>query len=151
MKYLRIIDGEITYPYTIKQLYKDEKNVSFKSGMTKSDFEEWGVYEVTSTSKPTDYTKIVTEGTPILVSGSYQQVWNQVDATDEEISGSIELKWQLVREHRNTLLSETDWTQFQDSPITGSKLIEYQTYRQQLRDITTNDNPFTLVWPTQPE
>ena len=151
MKYLRIIDGEITYPYTIKQLYKDEKNVSFKSGMTKSDFEEWGVYEVTSTSRPTDYTKIVTEGTPILVSGSYQQVWNQVDATDEEISGSIELKWQLVREHRNTLLSETDWTQFQDSPITGSKLTEYQTYRQELRDITNNDNPFTLVWPTQPE
>jgi hypothetical protein len=151
MKYLRIIDGEITYPYTIKQLYSDEKNVSFKSGMTKSDFEEWGVYEVSVTPKPTDYTKNVEEGTPILVSGSYQQVWNETDKTESEISSSIELKWLEIREQRNILLSETDWTQFQDSPITGSKLTEYQTYRQELRDITNNDNPFTLVWPTQPE
>lgn len=151
MKYLRIIDGEITYPYTIKDLYSDEKNTSFKSGMTTTDFEDWGVYEVTITPKPTDYTKNVSEGTPILVSGSYQQVWNETDKTESEISASIELKWQEVREQRNVLLSETDWTQFQDSPITGSKLTEYQTYRQELRDITTNDNPFTLVWPTQPE
>jgi hypothetical protein len=151
MKYLRIIDGNITYPYTIKQLYLDESSTSFRSGMTKEEFENWGVYEVSITPKPTDYTKIVTEGTPQLVSGSYQQVWNQVDASAEQISASIEIKWSEIREHRNTLLSECDWTQFQDSPITGSKLTEWQTYRQELRDLTTNENPFTLVWPSQPE
>jgi hypothetical protein len=151
MKYLRIIDGEITYPYTIKDLYNDEKNTSFKSGMTNSDLEDWGVYEVTITPKPTDYTKNVEETTPQLVDGQYQQVWVETDATEEEINSKIELKWQEVREHRNTLLSECDWTQFQDSPITGSKLTEWQTYRQSLRDLTTNENPFTLVWPSQPE
>lgn len=151
MKYLRIIDGEITYPYTVKDLYRDEKNTSFKSGMSTSDLEEWGMYEVSITPMPTDYTKTTTEGTPEYVSGSYQQVWIETDATAEELSAKIELKWQEIREHRNTLLSECDWTQFQDSPVTGSKLTEWQTYRQSLRDITSNENPFTLVWPTQPE
>ena len=129
----------------------DEKNTSFKSGMNKFDLEDWGVYEVTITPKPTDYTKNVSEATPILVSGSYQQVWNETDKTESEISSSIELKWQEIREQRNVLLTECDWTQFQDSPITGSKLTEWQTYRQQLRDLTNNDNPFTLEWPAQPE
>lgn len=151
MKYLKNIDGVITYPYTLKDLYRDNPNVSFPSNMNTSSLQEWGLYEVTITPKPTDYTKVISEGTPILVSGSYQQVWNETDATTEQISGSIELKWAEIREHRNSLLSDSDWTQFQDSPITGSKLTEWQTYRQSLRDITTNDNPFTLVWPSQPE
>jgi hypothetical protein len=151
MKYLRIIGEVITYPYSVKQLYMDETNVSFKSGMNKSDLEEWGVHEVTITPKPTDYTKNVEEGTPQLVDGQYQQVWIETNKTESEISSSIELKWLEIREYRNELLKECDWTQFQDSPITGSKLIEWQTYRQELRDITTEENPFTLTWPIRPE
>lgn len=151
MKYLRIIDGVITYPYTINDLRRDNKNVSFKINMTDSDLADWGVYKVNIIPKPTDYTKNIYEGTPQLVDGEYQQVWIQDDATAEEINDKINLKWLEIRDHRNTLLSECDWTQFQDSPITGSKLTEWQTYRQQLRDITTNENPFTLSWPAQPE
>lgn len=151
MKYLKIIDGVITYPYTIKQLYSDNPNTSFPSNMDTASLQEWGVYEVSNTPKPTNYTKDVSEGTPQLVSGSYEQVWVETDKSDSDISSSIELKWAEIREQRNVLLSDCDWTQFQDSPITGSKLTEYQTYRQELRDITTNENPFTLTWPTKPE
>jgi len=151
MKYLKKIDGVITYPYTIKQLYSDNPNTSFPSNMDTASLQEWGVYEVSNTPKPTNYTKDVSEGTPELVSGSYQQVWVETDKSDSDISSSIELKWAEIREQRNVLLSDCDWTQFQDSPITGSKLTEYQTYRQELRDITTNENPFTLTWPTKPE
>jgi len=151
MKYLKKIDGVITYPYTIKQLYSDNPNTSFPSNMDTASLQEWGVYEVSNTPKPTNYTKDVSEGTPELVSGSYQQVWVETDKSDSDISSSIELKWAEIREQRNVLLSDSDWTQFQDSPITGSKLTEYQTYRQELRDITTNENPFTLTWPTKPE
>lgn len=151
MKYLRIIDGVITYPYAINDLRKDNKNVSFKLNMTEEDLASWGVYKVNIIPKPTDYTKNIYEGTPQIVDGEYQQVWVQDDATEEEINDKINLKWLEIRDHRNTLLSECDWTQFQDSPITGSKLTEWQTYRQELRDLTTNENPFTLVWPTQPE
>ena len=39
-----------------------------------------------------------------------------------------------LRQLRNTLLRESDWTQFTDSPLTDSKKTEWKTYRQQLRD-----------------
>jgi len=119
--------------------------------MTEADLAEWGMYKVNITPKPTDYTKTTYEGTPTLIDGSYYQTWIEDTATEEEINDKITLKWLQIREHRNELLKETDWTQFQDSPITGSKLTEWQTYRQELRDLTTYENPFTLEWPIQPE
>jgi hypothetical protein len=61
-----------------------------------------------------------------------------------------EEKWLEVRDMRDSLLSQSDWTQFQDSPITGSQLTDWQTYRQSLRDITSQSNPFDLIWPTKP-
>jgi hypothetical protein len=151
MKYIKIKDGNITYPYTLQNLYSDNPNVSFISNLSSDVLENYDVYQVALTSKPEDYTKNITEGTPILVSGSYKQVWNETSASVEEIQERIEEKWIEVRRFRESLLKESDWTQLQDSPITGSKLTEWQTYRQSLRDITTNDNPFTLTWPNKPE
>jgi hypothetical protein len=37
---------------------------------------------------------------------------------------------------RNGLLTESDWTQSVDSPLSDAKKTEWRTYRQQLRDIT---------------
>ena len=44
-------------------------------------------------------------------------------------------KW--FREIRNTLLLDSDWTQFTDSPLTDAKKTEWKTYRQKLRDMPT--------------
>lgn len=151
MKYLKNIDGIITYPYAIEDLYKDNPNISFSSNLTIQTLQNFNVYEVKLTSQPEDYTKNITEETPELVSGSYYQVWNEVSASSEEIEERKTEKWIEIRLFRDSLLKESDWTQLQDSPITGSKLTEWQTYRQSLRDITTNDNPFTLTWPNKPE
>ena len=52
---------------------------------------------------------------------------------------SIELK--LLRQHRNVLLSQSDWTQAVDSPLSDSKKAEWKTYRQSLRDITKSASP----------
>lgn len=151
MKYLKNIDGVITYPYTLQTLYNENSNIIFPKVISSEILKNYGVYEVSLTSQPEDYTKNITEGTPILVSGSYQQVWNETSASEEEIQQRIEEKWTEVRTFRESLLKDSDWTQLQDSPVTGSKLTEWQTYRQSLRDITTNDNPFTLTWPNKPE
>ena len=57
-------------------------------------------------------------------------------------------KWEEIREFRNQLLLECDWTQLADIP-TELKTV-WQTYRQQLRDVTTQSNPFSIVWTTKP-
>jgi len=43
--------------------------------------------------------------------------------------------WVRVRQERNHLLSETDWTVMSDSPLDDSKKTEYINYRKSLRDI----------------
>ena len=60
-------------------------------------------------------------------------------------------EWGLVREKRALLLNNSDWTQLEDVPLTTEKKESWRTYRQSLRDITTQANPATVSWPTQPE
>lgn len=78
----------------------------------------------------------------------YQKVRNK---TQQEITEETEGMWRAIRDRRNELLSETDWTQLPDSPLTNQKQTEWQVYRQQLRDITTQISPFSIDWPTPPE
>ena len=53
-----------------------------------------------------------------------------------------------VRNKRDRLLDESDWTQVPDSPANSS---EWATYRQELRDITENIDLSNVIWPTPPE
>jgi len=48
---------------------------------------------------------------------------------------------EALRIHRNWLLKDSDWTQFNDSPLSTSKKAEWATYRQALRDITKTAKP----------
>lgn len=43
--------------------------------------------------------------------------------------------WLRVRQERNRLLEETDWTVVTDSPLNSDKQQEYRTYRTNLRNI----------------
>jgi len=60
-------------------------------------------------------------------------------------------QWKIVRAKRKGLLLSCDWTQLDDVPLTPEKRTEWQTYRQELRDITDQPDPFNITWPTPPE
>ena len=53
-----------------------------------------------------------------------------------------------MREYRDKLLVESDWTQGDDVP--DSIKLPYQTYRQALRDIGGAATTADVVWPTKP-
>lgn len=67
----------------------------------------------------------------------------RVDLTPEDIAR----EWDGIRQERNRLLAESDWTQLPDA--TANKEA-WQEYRQALRDITEGDNPLGVVWPVTP-
>ena len=59
--------------------------------------------------------------------------------------------YDALRHDRNTALVNSDWTQFNDSPLTDAKKQEWATYRQQLRDLPENtDDPLNPIWPSIP-
>jgi hypothetical protein len=95
-----------------------------------------------------DYTKNIIEGTPTLIDGKYYQNWIQTDATESEIQQRLEDKWFEIREIRNQLLMECDWTQLSDISTEIKNL--WSNYRQDLRDITNQTNPFNITWPVKP-
>ena len=49
-----------------------------------------------------------------------------------------------LRDYRNNLLRQSDWTVMPDSPLSDSKKAEWKTYRQALRDITKTASPKCL-------
>jgi hypothetical protein len=56
-----------------------------------------------------------------------------------------------MRERRNRRLLESDWSQYEDSPLSDSKKAEWATYRQALRDLpATSPNANAVTWPTEP-
>ncbi|KRD06550.1 hypothetical protein ASE21_19260 [Flavobacterium sp. Root901] len=55
-----------------------------------------------------------------------------------------------LRTTRNTLLTDSDWTQLEDSPLSEEKKTEWKNYRQKLRDLTNLDDLTSIFWPTQP-
>jgi hypothetical protein len=78
----------------------------------------------------------------------------EIPLTDDEIAAWEALQaeapiaqWRSVREQRNTKLTQSDWTQLPDASADSAA---WAVYRQALRDITTQANPFVIEWPVEP-
>ena len=71
------------------------------------------------------------------------------ELTEAELTQKTNQKWDRIRNKRNYLLSESDWTQVADAP--GDKAA-WATYRQALRDLpASGSDPDALTWPTSPD
>lgn len=57
-------------------------------------------------------------------------------------------EWPLVRAERDRRLLASDWTQLPDVPLATKEA--WATYRQALRDITEQPDPFNITWPAVP-
>lgn len=57
-----------------------------------------------------------------------------------------------IREKRDRLLKESDWTQGTDTPLCEETRAEWKGYRQELRDVPQQEGfPYTVVWPVAPK
>lgn len=62
---------------------------------------------------------------------------------------SVDELAKIAISQRNTLLTSSDYTQVPDSPIKNKEA--WATYRQELRDITTQTGyPTNIIWPIAP-
>ena len=95
----------------------------------------------------------VSEGT------SYHLKW---DASKKEVvkddtaktAWELAEEWKQIRRERNRLLSESDWTQGGDSPLTTQKKSDWAKYRTSLRTLPEDQSSKTkysdITWPTKP-
>jgi len=71
------------------------------------------------------------------------------DAEEQEwADGAAAREMVSIRNHRNNLLTETDWMGFSDVTLSDA----WKTYRQELRDIPASNTVYKdVTWPTKPE
>jgi len=80
----------------------------------------------------------------LLIDGVWTQNYIVTDLSADESAAKVGAQWPIIRAERNRLLAASDWTQLPDASADAAA---WATYRQALRDITTQANPFSIVWP----
>jgi len=144
MFYILTPPGEAeVYPYTLTDLKRDNREVSFPSDMTNVDTSDWYCYPVQDTTPPEAPGMVAVRIMPVQIDGVWYEQWELEPYTQEQ----IDAQWDAVRAERNEKLAECDWTQLPDAPVDRAA---WATYRQELRDITLQPDPFNIVWPTPP-
>jgi hypothetical protein len=152
--HVKTTNGNVdTYPYNVGQLRRDNPNTSFPKRIPDEMLAEWGVYPVTVEDQPsyTERTQTVSqEATPAGSGSSWTVGWTVTDKTQEEVQEYDDNAAASHRSTRDSLLSDSDWTQVADAPVDATS---WATYRQALRDITAHTNwPDLSVsdWPVKP-
>tara|TARA_R100000700_G_scaffold17134_1_gene23527 strand:+ start:456 stop:890 length:435 start_codon:yes stop_codon:yes gene_type:complete len=143
MKYA-IIDGTtITKTGTIYELFP---NTSFpKSGPPASFVSENNLLEITEWLATSEPDQKLTYVDVYLDSGKAYSVKVET-CTDEEKAANIANQWIGIRKERNKKLKDTDWRASSDLTLSD----DWKTYRQSLRDVPTQTDPWNITWPTEP-
>lgn len=128
--------------YSDTEVIRKTETDEFSASVVATDL---GCYYIADTFP--DYTKDDLE----VVNGVIQLKSEEVRQA-EFAAQSNEYYVSTLRGERNELLKQSDWTQFNDSPLDNTKKQQWATYRQALRDLpATTEDPSSPTWPTKPE
>jgi hypothetical protein len=115
------------------------------SGVPTSFLTENNVVELIETLSYTTPSQKLSKVDAYVDSGKAYNVKVESTTTDEQTALTT-AKWVNVRMERDMLLQQTDWRASSDLTLSDA----WKTYRQALRDITTQSDPFNITWPTAP-
>lgn len=143
--YLKLTNGT-PERYSLRKLSNDNPNTSFPKEPTLELLASYDVHPYTR-PEPGDYDNLA---------------WSLVDDDFVNVNGAWVLPYKLeakpqadaeanVRSHRGNLLAETDWIVTKSLEAGQAVPADWATYRQALRDVTTQTEfPYYVIWPTKP-
>jgi hypothetical protein len=142
----------VEYPLTYDNVYNRFLNPAGKPmGFMDTEYLlSCGVVRV----KPQDFptvapTDIVMSPQPKFINGEWVEIYEVRAMTPQEIAQNEPALTATAREQRKILLQQSDWTQISDATVDK---ISWATYRQALRDITTQSGfPWNITWPAPPQ
>ena len=139
-----IIDGTtVKSTGTIQQLFP---NTSFTVAGPNADFlTANNTVELVETLTYTTPTQKLSTVDAYVDSGKAYTVKVESTTSDEQ-TALINSEWVNIRSQRNYKLKDTDWRASSDLTMSDA----WKTYRQALRDITTQADPYNITWPTEP-
>jgi hypothetical protein len=143
--YLKLTNG-VPATYTLGQLRRDNPQTSFPKLIPDEMLASYDVYPYTRSATPAydplawrlgDDEFVNTDGTWTLPFKLEQLPQEQAESN--------------VRNRRAVLLAETDWVVIMHTEKGTNIPVEWELYRQALRDITAQAGfPYEVTWPTKP-
>lgn len=153
-----------------EQLRQKHWNVSLPAVWNSSTLEFLGVDVIFETPQPSNtypLKSVIRDGVVKDSKGNWVQNWvvrdifqditnqdgtitTKAQQEQEFLSKRTSDQWKVIRTQRDQLLKESDWVTIR-SVDTGQPVSqEWSAYRQALRDITTQTDPFAVQWPEKP-
>ena len=140
--------GAVMYESEFRALHPNTSMPQLLTEATLKSFDAEVVFEGPQ-AQPTRYQVAYRNGVE-LVDGKWYTKYSVSDMTAEAKTALDASQAKSIRDQRDRLIAETDWTQGKD--IADSVSAKYTTYRQALRDVPAQSGfPWTVQWPTQPE
>lgn len=151
---IRIESGQpVGDPIKIKEFKKLHSNVSFTIPLKVEDVISRG-YAPYQESNPPEISnhEVAERSTPVRVSSKlWETGWSVRQMTTEEVAKADADQSALVRKEREPLLADSDWTQFNDSPLSDADQQLWAAYRNSLRDVPAQSGfPWDIDWPEFP-
>lgn len=142
----------VEYPYSIEKMKKDNSTVSFPKHLSEEVLNSFNVYSVVVKESPS-FDPVTHEAT--LSDSIYleEEVWYldfivREKTEDEKQLYAASLAY-YIREKRDSLLKDSDWTHVTDSALPESQKLLWSSYRTALRDVTDQENfPYSVEWPS---
>ena len=140
--------GAVMYESEFRALHPNTSMPQLLTEATLKSFDAEVVFEGPQ-AQPTRYQVAYRNGVE-LIDGKWYTKYSVSDMTAEAKTALDASQAKSIRDQRDRLIAETDWTQGKD--IADSVSAKYTTYRQALRDVPAQSGfPWTVQWPTQPE
>ena len=141
----KIQDGQVINVSDYRDMFP---NTSFPASGPDAEFLEANSCMTVTVWKPYDQlTEKLASVTPYIEGNTVYTIAVE-PLTDSEIEANTESQWAKIRSQRDSLLFSCDWTQLPD--VTIPNKTEWALYRQALRDITNQQDPYNIVWPVEP-
>lgn len=143
----KVVDGTVLDIADYRSMFP---NTSFPKGPTAQFLHENGCMKVSAFVDYDAATQKLESCEP-YVDGIVVRTVKAVDKTAEDTARETEAEAVRVRASRDRLLAETDWMAIKAAETGVAMDAAWSTYRQQLRDITTQESFPEVVWPVSPD
>ena len=145
-------DGFVRHIHDVEPTRWDDDNYCRVAKLTPEQVVQFGVHQLKLVTPPyyDPATQAREHGPPLLIDGVWLQNYIVTDLGPDASAAKVGEQWGVIRAERNALLARTDWW-VTKAAETGAIISDDQhAYRQALRDITTQTDPFNVVWPSTP-
>lgn len=116
--------------------------ITLPNGFTRTDPSTFTEDEITAAGYIGPYTQPSYDSRTEVLDWNGSEYFIRPHNTQE-----LEDQWNKVREQRNQLLKDSDWTQISDYDLGLENKEQWATYRQELRDLpNVQSNPFDILW-----